>query len=206
MGQTELGAVLLPGQLLQMECGMVICSINAFIFPDFKRNELMTLPTIDEDLSVSANCVQSELMMRAGFLVRRLHQIHVALFFEECGDFDVTPVQYSLMSALRSGEMDQKSLAETIGMDHATTTNVIKRLESAGWLQRRVANDDRRRRIVRLTPTGDSLLDAMHESAQRAHERTISHLDPHDRVQFVAFLTRLVEAGNHHGRAPLTIR
>ena len=33
------------------------------------------------------------LMRRPGFLVRRLHQIHLALFAEECAAFDLTPVQ-----------------------------------------------------------------------------------------------------------------
>jgi hypothetical protein len=36
---------------------------------------------------------------RPGFLVRRLHQIHLALFAEECKAFGVTPAQYSILTA-----------------------------------------------------------------------------------------------------------
>lgn len=147
-----------------------------------------------------------DLANRPGFLIRRLHQIHVALFYEECAEFDITPVQYSLLSALRAGEMDQKTLAENIGIDDATTTNVIKRLELGGWLQRRIEAKDRRRRLVRLTPAAEALLERMHEPAQRAHERTVNHLKPKDRKRFMAYLTALVEAGNAYGRAPFNIR
>jgi len=32
------------------------------------------------------------LASRPGFLIRRLHQIHLSLFAEECASFKVTPV------------------------------------------------------------------------------------------------------------------
>ena len=41
-----------------------------------------------------------DLSRRPGFLIRRLHQIHLALFAEECKAFGVTPVQYSILTAL----------------------------------------------------------------------------------------------------------
>ena len=34
---------------------------------------------------------------RPGFLVRRLHQIHVALFLANVADGEVTPIQYALL-------------------------------------------------------------------------------------------------------------
>ena len=47
-----------------------------------------------------------------GFLIRRLHQIHVAIFLEECAAFNITPVQFSLLKALSAGtEMDQATIA-----------------------------------------------------------------------------------------------
>ena len=55
---------------------------------------------------------RSPLLARPGFLIRRLHQLHCALFTEETRDFGITPVQYSLMTALdERGELDQNSLA-----------------------------------------------------------------------------------------------
>ena len=41
-----------------------------------------------------------QLEQRPGYLIRRLHQIHVALFQKECAAFEITPLQYSLLTAL----------------------------------------------------------------------------------------------------------
>ena len=42
----------------------------------------------------------TSLWSRPGFLVRRLHQIHVAMFMEELAEDQVTPIQYGVMSIL----------------------------------------------------------------------------------------------------------
>ena len=39
-----------------------------------------------------------DLARRPGFLIRRLHQIHLALFADACGEFGVTPVRYSILT------------------------------------------------------------------------------------------------------------
>ena len=44
------------------------------------------------------------------------HQIHVALFYEECAAYGLTPVQYSVLTALlREGVLDQASIAVEVG-------------------------------------------------------------------------------------------
>ena len=58
---------------------------------------------------------------RPGFLIRRLHQIHTALFNEECGKGSVTPIMYSILSALaQTGPIDQTTLARQIAVDKAS--------------------------------------------------------------------------------------
>lgn len=145
------------------------------------------------------------LASRPGFLIRRLHQIHVALFLEECGAFDVTPVQYSIMSAVQANPgLDQARLGEEVGVDRATLANVAGRLESRGLVQRRASPTDRRLRLVWITDDGTNLLARMDAPARRAHTRTIAALGP-ERDAFTHALARLVEAGNGHGRAPLRL-
>lgn len=140
---------------------------------------------------------------RPGFLIRRLHQIHIALFYEECANFGVTPVQYSVLTALREGELDQITLAGSIGIDRTTTAEVLRRLEGAGWVERRRNPLDRRRRIAKLTPEGNALLERMAASAQRAHDRTVAPLNADERERFLTTLLRLVDSNNGYGRAPL---
>ena len=143
---------------------------------------------------------------RPGFLIRRLHQIHVALFLAECGAFDVTPVQYSILTAVQANPgLDQARLGETVGVDRATLANVVSRLEARELVQRQRSGTDKRLRLVVPTETGLALLAEMEAAARRAHERTLEALDPAERAAFMAALGRLVEAGNGHGRAALRI-
>ena len=54
---------------------------------------------------------------RPGHLIRRLHQIHVALFLEECGKHDLTPVQFGVLTVLVDGTVrDQVTIASMIGV------------------------------------------------------------------------------------------
>ena len=82
---------------------------------------------------------------RPGFLIRRLHQIHVALFQKKCAAFDLTPLQYSLLTALaRCGTADQTTLAAEVMLDRTTTTGALKRLQSRKFIERTVHKLDRR--------------------------------------------------------------
>lgn len=143
---------------------------------------------------------------RPGFLIRRLHQIHLALFSEECERFGVTPVQFTILTvaAARPG-LEQIHLAQEIGVDRTTLANVLARLEGRGLVTRAVSSSDRRLKLVSLTPKGQTTLAAMQDAAERAHARTIEALPPAEREAFLAALAALVTAGNEYGRAPMRL-
>ena len=134
---------------------------------------------------------------RPGFLIRRLHQIHVALFQKKCAGFDVTPLQYSLLSALaRRGTADQTTLAADVALDRTTTTGALKRLQSNKFIERTVHSRDRRAQICRLTKAGARLLRRMEASAGAAHRETLADLDKAEQKRFIAMMQRIVAAGS----------
>jgi DNA-binding MarR family transcriptional regulator len=144
---------------------------------------------------------------RPGFLVRRLHQIHVALFAEECAPFGITPVQFSVLTALeRVAPLDQISLAGEVGIDRANCTDVLGRLEERGLIRRVASPVDSRAKLCDLTAAGRKLLARLAPAAQRAHDRTVGALPKAERDAFVRSLARLVEANNALGRAKLRLR
>ncbi len=144
------------------------------------------------------------LVRRPGFLIRRLHQIHLALFAEECAAFGLTPVQYSIMTAIAGQPgLDQARLCEEVGIDRATMADVLARLESRGLVSRRRSGTDQRMKLVSVTVSGRRLLARIDPHARRAHERTVDGLPPEERAAFVESLTRLVEANHGLGRAPM---
>lgn len=133
------------------------------------------------------------LEQRPGFLIRRMHQIHVALFQDACSQFEITPLQYSLLSALaQRGTADQTTLAADIALDRTTTTGALKRLAARHLVERAVDNQDRRARACRLTAAGTALLAKIETPARDAHRATIAGLSKVDQTRFIALMQRIV--------------
>ncbi len=144
------------------------------------------------------------LWSRPGFLLRRLNQIHYALFFEECRAFNITPVQYGLLTALSiRGRLDQGSLGVELGIDRTNVADVLIRLEARGLLRREPDATDRRAKLASLTPKGRQLTARMFASMQRAQDRLLAPLSQKERDGFMATLVRLIEANNAYGRTML---
>lgn len=123
---------------------------------------------------------------RPGFLIWRLHQIHLALFAEA------------------QPGLEQVALAYEEGVDRATLANVLARLEGRGLIARAAANDRRVKRVS-LTLEGRATLARTKRAAERAHARTIEALPPAERDAFLGALRRLVGAGNGYSRAPMRL-
>jgi MarR family transcriptional regulator, lower aerobic nicotinate degradation pathway regulator len=135
------------------------------------------------------------LAKRPGFLIRRLHQIHVALFQEKCATFDLTPLQYSLLSALaRCGTADQTTLAAEVMLDRTTTTGALKRLQSRKFIERTVHSRDRRAQMCRLTRSGARLLRQIEALARAAHHETLEGLSKAEQKRFIAMMQKIVAA------------
>lgn len=144
------------------------------------------------------------LWQRPGYLIRRLHQIHKAMFIDECGGFDLTPVQYGLLTTLGARpDTDQNTLAQEIGLDRANVADVLKRLQRRGLVSRRRSSSDRRMVLARLTQKGEKLTLAMHAAMSRAQGRLLEPLSAAEKEAFIATLLRLVDTHNHVSRATL---
>ena len=135
------------------------------------------------------------LVQRPGFLIRRLHQIHVALFQKNCAAFEITPLQYSLLSALaKRGTADQTTLAADVALDRTTTTGALKRLQLRQFVERSIDQGDRRAQVCRLTKAGTALLRQMERSARAAHRETVVDLSKADQRRFIALMQQIVAA------------
>lgn len=134
-----------------------------------------------------------------GHLIRRAHQVAVAIFMEEADGFDVTPVQFAIMNALIDdpGE-DQITLARRVAFDAATFGSVIGRLEAKGYLRREADSHDKRRRLLWITPEGEQAALGMKRSIAKAQARILGPLDAAERERFVALLSKLV--AGHEGK------
>jgi MarR family transcriptional regulator, lower aerobic nicotinate degradation pathway regulator len=150
---------------------------------------------------------EAPLMERFGFLIRRLHQIHIALFIQEVGDLDITTIQFTALSVLyQLGEIDQSELAAHVGMDRANVSDVVRRLTDRGYVTVRINPAHGRKRLLLLTREGISFLKTADRCALRAQQRTVGALGEGDQKAFAALLRRLVQEQNALGRSPLRLK
>jgi DNA-binding MarR family transcriptional regulator len=128
-----------------------------------------------------------------GHLIRRAHQVAVAIFMEETAEYDVTPVQFAILNALMEdpGE-DQVTLARKVAFDAATFGSVITRLEARGWVRREPDAVDRRRKLLWVTQEGADAARQMRRNVGKVQQRILAPLDGAEQAQLIALLDRLV--------------
>lgn len=147
--------------------------------------------------------IQQVLWSRPGFLVRRLNQIHYALFAEECKTHNMTPVQFGVLTALSLNPwLDQTAIGAELGLDRTTTADVLKRLEEKNLITRRMNPADRRSRQSMITEEGHLAMKSLHEGMTKAQERLLAPLSPRNQEIFVKLLAILVDGNNEYSRAP----
>ena len=141
---------------------------------------------------------------RPGFLLRRAHQISVAVFLEEAGALGVTTSQYGAMIVLSQVDgLDIVGLGRRLGTDRSTSALVISKLEAAGWVKTETSDLDRRRKVLSLTDSGREVLEALAGPAKAARERLLSAFTADEAKAFLALLDKFVSTFNGAIRTPI---
>ena len=133
-----------------------------------------------------------DLSHRPGFLLRRAHQVAVAIFAQEVGRIALTPPQHNVLSAIaaRPG-CHQTELSKIVGYDRATVGAVLAGLESRDLVKRDGSLEDRRLKTLTLTPLGKKLLRASTAAMERINARILEPLHSRDRALFIELLSKI---------------
>jgi len=114
---------------------------------------------------------------RLAFLGRRCCQIWAAYFMEATAGNEITPGQFAVLFMLRAaGQLDQNGVAHLVGSDRSTAALLLRLLEARGLLSRTVDQLDRRRRMIRITPAGQELLEEFWPKVLGAERRLSARL------------------------------
>jgi MarR family transcriptional regulator, lower aerobic nicotinate degradation pathway regulator len=141
---------------------------------------------------------------KPGYLFRRMQQIAVSIFVEECKAYDLTPVQFAALVAIDTHPgIDATRLSAVIAFDRSTLGSVIERLEVKQYIERKPAREDKRIKLLYLTKAGAALLLDIMPSVDRAQVRMLQPLKPADRKTLLALLAQLVDLNNEASRVPL---
>jgi len=139
-----------------------------------------------------------------GYLFRRMQQIAVSIFMEECKAFDLTPVQYAALVAIHTHPgIDATLLSAVIAFDRSTLGSVIERLLAKDFIERKPAPEDKRIKLLYLTKSGAAILREIIPAVERAQARMLEPLKSADRKTLMGLLAQLVDLNNEASRVPL---
>jgi MarR family transcriptional regulator, lower aerobic nicotinate degradation pathway regulator len=129
---------------------------------------------------------------RTGFLLRKAHQMAVAIWFRDIDGIPLTPPQHNILSTVSANPgRHQTELARLVGYDRATVGAVLAGLEERGLIKRLGSKTDRRLKTLSITPRGTQLLTATAPVLERINRHIVEPLEPHERDMFLALLEKI---------------
>ena len=121
-------------------------------------------------------------------LVRELLAIELPLLAAH----DVSMWGYSVLTALDDTPVrTQAALAEAIGADKSRIIGTLDELQRAGLIERTPDPDDRRVRLLSITPQGRKVRRAVRKDIQSAELQVLDSLAPAERKTFIQLLQKL---------------
>ncbi|MBV9168278.1 MAG: MarR family transcriptional regulator [Solirubrobacterales bacterium] len=129
-----------------------------------------------------------------GYLLARLGADSRGRWRQMLAAYNLTPHQFALLFALSElGEAHQKQLATLIGVDPRNAVLDFRRLDDRSLIVQQPDLEDRRRRIVRLTPEGASLVTALRRDGEQIEAEMFAPLDAEEREALHALLLKLFD-------------
>ncbi len=138
--------------------------------------------------------------------MRRLHQLSVAVFFNEMSGLDLTPVQNAALTIVATQPgIEQSVLGEAVGIDRVNVGDVIKRMMNYGLIRREVSARDRRYKEIYLTDAGEAALLESNRRMNRVQKRFLSPLTVVEQAVFLKLLIKMIQGLSDQGRTPLRL-
>lgn len=150
--------------------------------------------------SLSSTTVLAKL---PGHMLRRCHQIAVAIFLDECRDSELTPLQFVTLTALMNhGGLDKATIGGVVALDRTTVAVVVRNLEERRLVTCRPSEHDRRSKTIEITEAGRALAASLQGVVDRSQTRILAPLSAEEREELLRLLTKMASKNNLLSRAP----
>ncbi len=137
-------------------------------------------------------------------LARRFFQVCTAVAAGSIAEADLTPLEFAVMAYVNKvvGEpgIDQSSLAARLGIDRNNTSLLVARLQAKGLIEPRVNAEDRRARLLWLTPRGEKLHARLYPRAYADQLGILKTLSADERETLLDLLVRVIEGNRPFAR------
>ena len=128
-----------------------------------------------------------------GYLTNLAGRLLVRELERHLARIGLSPGHMPVLLALESGAaLTQKAVAERAGVEQATMTATLTRMERDGLVTRRPNPDDGRSTLVALTPLALGKLPGVADATATINALVLEQLTPDERSQFFALLKRII--------------
>jgi MarR family transcriptional regulator, temperature-dependent positive regulator of motility len=139
---------------------------------------------------MSGNKDLKQLSRSFSHLLKRAVQYSVHSYMEEVGKTGLTHRQYTVLLAADTHDgKSQTDLVKVTGIDRSTLADLVARLMSQGYVQRRRSKEDARTNSVRLTPAGKKILRTAQSGADNVDKQLLGLLSPTERKAMIDCLS-----------------
>jgi DNA-binding MarR family transcriptional regulator len=139
---------------------------------------------------------------RVAWLVGRASLQAQRLIQERFAGHELRKQHYGVLASLADlGPASQGPLADRLCLDRSDLVTVLDELEARGLVLRTADATDRRRKIVQLTPVGETLLAGLDDLVFAADDELLAGLSAEERATLVALLQRILPP-TESGRGP----
>lgn len=124
-----------------------------------------------------------------GYNLRRAYAALLQHFNTYFSQFDIRPVQFTLLGHLYSNpDASQSQVGKTLDIQRANLVTLLDELEQRGLLRREPSLDDKRSRVLNLTPEGKRLTEQLLEINEKSVHDIDQVIDKEDRMRLIELL------------------
>jgi DNA-binding MarR family transcriptional regulator len=138
-------------------------------------------------------------------LLKRAAQYAADIYMEQVGRSGLTQRQFTVLLAIDQNDgVSQTQLVKLTGIDRSTLADLVARLLSQGYLQRRRAKNDGRTNTVRITAAGKKALKNAVPGADEVDKALLAEVPSAHRRSFfeaLAILAAALESQEKKGKA-----
>ena len=130
---------------------------------------------------------------RIGFLIKNISDRMKASGDNDLREHGLTFSQAHILFVIENagGTLAQKNIEKILDVSHPTVTGLIARLQEKGFVECGTDPDDRRNKIVTMTPKAYSIANLLRENRRRGEEELLAGLSEEETETLGQILFRL---------------
>lgn len=133
-------------------------------------------------------------LMKAMYRLRRMRDSHIS-GQGDCKNGHLKPRDFMMLKSIikvNDGDwVTMSQIAERFRFTPAAASQLIRRYEKAGFIERAIRDDNRRNVYVRVNDSGKAAIEAVKQEILHGSQKTIDALGEHDVKELIRIINKL---------------